>query len=351
VNLNRVEKIANAVLYEGYILYPYRPTALKNQQRFNFGVLSPRAYSESQQGSDPWKMQTECLLQAEAAATLDVKVRFLWLVSRQIGKLLKPTHRVDSGEAEYELVPELQAGERTFQAWQEAGEADVSAQQLSLNSLLAETYCQPFTFAASREEEHISDPEGRVVGVIIRTRNQLDGMLEVSAEPCGEVFRLRVVVKNLTETDINFGSRDEALTSAMVSVHTILGITSGRFVSLMDPPEQFKAAAANCNNVGTWPVLAGKEGEDDLVLSSPIILYDYPEVAAESPGDLCDATETDELLTLCIMSLTDEEKRAMLSADDRARRILERTETLPAEQLLKMHGAIRGLKRVEEKGQ
>ena len=43
-----VEKIANAVLYEGYLLYPYRASAVKNRQRWNFGVVYPRAYSEAQ---------------------------------------------------------------------------------------------------------------------------------------------------------------------------------------------------------------------------------------------------------------------------------------------------------------
>ena len=72
-----MEKIANAVLYEGYILYPYRPSAVKNQQRFNFGVLYPRAYCEHQSGADAWEMRTECLVAGDATATLEVKVRFL----------------------------------------------------------------------------------------------------------------------------------------------------------------------------------------------------------------------------------------------------------------------------------
>ena len=81
------------------------------------------------------------------------------------------------------------------------------------------------------------------------------------------------------------------------------------------------------------------------MLSSPIILYDYPQIAPESPGSLFDGTEIDEILTLRIMTLTDDEKREMRNADDRARQILERTETLPAEQFMKMHGAMKGVNR------
>jgi hydrogenase maturation protease len=64
-------------------------------------------------------------------------------------------------------------------------------------------------------------------------------------------------------------------------------------------------------------VLVGKEGTADSILSSPIILYDYPKVAPESPGDLFDATEIDEILTLRILALTDEEKREMAAIDSR----------------------------------
>jgi hydrogenase maturation protease len=79
------------------------------------------------------------------------------------------------------------------------------------------------------------------------------------------------------------------------------------------------------------------------MLSSPIILYDYPQIAPESAGDLFDGAEIDEILTLRIMTMTDDEKREMRGVDDHARRILERTEMLPGDHLLKMHGTMRGL--------
>jgi hydrogenase maturation protease len=87
------------------------------------------------------------------------------------------------------------------------------------------------------------------------------------------------------------------------------------------------------------------------MLSSPVILYDYPQIAPESPGALFDGTEIDEILTLRIMTLTDEEKLAMGLADERAREMLERIETLPPEQFMKMHGALRGLHRTQEEPQ
>jgi hydrogenase maturation protease len=166
-----------------------------------------------------------------------------------------------------------------------------------------------------------------------------------------ELFRLRVRILNCTELpDAERLTRDEVMLRALVSTHTILEVRDGAFVSLTDPPEKWRTAAAGCRNEGTWPVLVGEPGESDAMLSSPIILPDYPQVAPESPGDLFDATEIDEILTLRILTLTDEEKAAVAALDQRGRALLERTEALAREQLLGLHGTIRGLRPVSDGG-
>src|ERR1700690_2002229 len=83
MNCDAVEKIAHAVLYEGYLLYPYRSSAVKNQQRFNFGVLYPRHHCERNPGSDSWEMQTECLVRGSAVTTIEIKTRFLQLIDHE----------------------------------------------------------------------------------------------------------------------------------------------------------------------------------------------------------------------------------------------------------------------------
>ena len=98
-----------------------------------------------------------------------------------------------------------------------------------------------------------------------------------------------------------------------------------------------------CQNLRTWPVMVGNKGERDAMLSSPIILYDYPQIAPESPGALFDGSEIDEILSLRIMTLSDDEKEQMRQ-DERTREILERTEALTPEQFMKMHGTIRDLR-------
>ncbi len=45
---DKIEKIADALLYEGYLLYPYRKSALKNRERFNFGLLEPADFYKTQ---------------------------------------------------------------------------------------------------------------------------------------------------------------------------------------------------------------------------------------------------------------------------------------------------------------
>jgi hypothetical protein len=121
----------------------------------------------------------------------------------------------------------------------------------------------------------------------------------------------------------------------------VLHADGAEFVSLTDPPARLAEEAAACRNAGTWPVLVGEEGERHTVLSSPIILEDHPRIAPESPGDLFDGGEIDQMLVLNILSLTDEEKAEMRATDPRTREILERTEALTPGELMALHGAIR----------
>lgn len=363
MNLSLVEKIANAVLYEGYILYPYRPSAVKNQQRWNFGALCPQSYSEAQGGTEAWTMQTECLVEGSGSTTLDVKVRFLHLLTREVGvpdaDCKARIADCDDGEiqssiadSDFNVVASLEVNGKLYQTWQEAVERDVGLPGLNLSETVEKAQRLTFDFPSSRTIELLRDEsEGQIVGVVVRKQQAVEGAVEVTAERVrDEAFKLTVRILNLTPLeDAGQKSRDEALMRSLVSTHTILSVRDGEFVSLLDPPESYSEAAAMCRNTGTYPVLAGDEGARDCMLSSPIILYDYPQIAPESAGELFDGTEIDEILTLRIMTLTDEEKREMRGADERARHVLERTETLPAEQLMKMHGAMKSL-RPKEKG-
>jgi hypothetical protein len=215
-----------------------------------------------------------------------------------------------------------------------------------MDDLLVEPLQMSFAFPTKRSSGALCDPCMRGKRV---EQEPINGNIEIAGRQVSErVFKITTRVLNLTPlADAPGASRDEALKRSLVSAHTILSARGGEFISLLDPPESLRDVAGSCRNIGTYPVLVGAEGERDTILSAPIILYDYPQIAPESAGDLFDGTEIDEMLTLRILTLTDEEKREMRGGDERARRILERTEAMPAEQLMKLHGAARSLRRVE----
>jgi hypothetical protein len=301
MNRAAVDRIAQAILYEGYILYPYRPSSSKNRYRWNFGVLYPEAWSAAQTGSDRSYFEMQCLALADESASLDVMVRFLHL----------------TGTSERE------------QTWQIASERTVEEQGLSLGAISQQPWRKAFSFPGSPGANSRSVP--------------VEGNIEIAALSLGTgVFRIGVIVRNATS--LAESGRDEALLRSLASAHAVLGITGGGFVSMTDPPDTLREAVDACNNVGVWPVLAGEAGARDVMLGSPIILGDYPQVAPESAGDLFDATEIDEILTLRVLTLSDEEKAEIRSSDDRGRRLLERAEALSFEQLMQLHGVVRELR-------
>ena len=343
INLARVEAVVRAVLYEGYILYPYRPSSVKNRQRWTFGGVYPRDFAEAE-GSVACRMQTQCLLQGGLNSDVDVHVRFLHIVRRDVGQLNRPVAELPAeGEPPFALVPSLKVGEIHFHAWEEALERQVVVPSLTIEQLLAGPAQIPFRFLGARELEPLRAANRSVAGVLIRSHMMVEGEITIAAkEIAPDVFQLTVQIDNLTPIDAPSQlARDEIQLRALTSTHTILGLRNAEFVSLLDPPAELKDAAAACNNQGTWPVLAGEPGEKDILLSSPIILYDYPQVAPESPGDLFDSTEIDEILTLRILAMTDEEKREMAAADERGRALLERTEALTAADMARLHGTLR----------
>jgi hypothetical protein len=314
MNFAVAEKIANAVLYEGYMLYPYRPSSTKNQQRWNFGTLYPRSYAESDRPPQPCRLTTECLLRADDHTTMEVRVRFLQLV------------RQDSP---------VEVGSQSRQHWEEGIERLVVNADLRPGTSEAQVVNCSFHFKSG-------DP--------VQQAKELTGHLEIRSEALGGgVHKLRVEVLNVSAIDHDsLCTREQALLQSFTSAHVLLGAEKGEFISLLEAPDELRAAAAGCENAGVFPVLVGQEGQRDLLLCSPIILYDYPKTAPESTGDFFDGTEMDEMLALRVLTLTDQEKAEMLQADDRSRAILERTEMLPAEHFMKVHGAIRSMRTVTE---
>jgi hypothetical protein len=312
-----VRQIADAVLYEGYILWPYRRSALKNRQRWTFGGVYPRGHSQGRE-DDPWQMRTECLLRAGDPAGVDVRVRFLHVVRRQL---------LRDGEPVDELTVD---GERHL-SWEEAIERELTARVGEWVAL---------EIPEGAEEEPLAPGAS-----VRRSWRRLEGSLAVRAEDVGEgVHRITVEVANTSPWP--GGTRAQAMERTFCSTHAVLRTGAGGFVSLTDPPGELGEQARACRNEGVWPVLVGEPGQAATVLASPIILEDHPQIAPESPGDLFDGGEIDQMLTLNILTLTDEEKAEMRASDPRAAEILDRTENLTEDELMSLHGAVRDLRQV-----
>ena len=336
-HLEHARKVADAVLYEGYVLYPYRRSAQKNRTRFQFGVLMPPPY-RCVDACEPSASQTECLVECPDDATVDVGLRFLHLQRRTV-------QRIEPGSGAPMDVDTLRVDRTEYSSWDEAVEREQHFRGC-VAGLLNEDTELPFEAGDSVVTESLSGPGGEPAGRLLRRCEALAGAIVVRAEraagPYG-VLRLRVRVENRTQPRVPLHTRDDGLRYSLIAAHLLIGVAGGSFLSLTDPPEWASGEVAACVNVGTWPVLAGPAECRDLVLSSPVILYDHPEVAPESAGDLFDATEIDEILTLRTLALTDQERQEARATDPRAADLIDRLDDLPPEVLERMHGAIRYL--------
>ncbi|MFD9320828.1 hypothetical protein ACFWDQ_24675 [Streptomyces sp. NPDC060053] len=332
-------QVADAVLFEGYVLYPYRASAAKNRLRWQFGVLVPPGWGADCEEHD--FQHTECLMEPKAGATLSVEVRFLHARRRTVQRV-----RPDGG---FETVAELRLDDRVLVPWDEGGEERVEV-VAPVDELLGDGVTHPFRRPAREDTEPVLDAAGRTVGRLLRRTEEISGTIRLSARELDGPYRavrLTAVVENTsdwTPAESRDAGRDAALPHSLVATHLLMALSAGSFLSMTDPPEWAKGAVAACRNLHTWPVLAGETGSADLVLSSPIILEDHPAIAPESPGALYDATEIDEILALRTAALTDEEKREARGTDDRAAAVIELADSMPAEVLERLHGAVRSLR-------
>jgi hypothetical protein len=324
--------VADAVLYEGYVLYPYRASSRKNQARFQWGVLTPQPFSEAD-GAERWSMRTECLMAPGVDPTLWVRVRFLHAQHRTIEKL----HEGGG----FGPVEHLEVDDIRHVDWDEAVDRVVDVTPLPLFPLPFSEHVVLFAFDGGTDYEPVRAADGTVAGRFVRRREPVTGAIRIGAsQPDGAspYLKVAVTVENTTPWAGSGVHRDEAMAHSLISVHTMLQVDGGQFVSLLDPPDEASPAASTCRSDGAYPVLLG---DDDVVLSSPIILYDHPEVAPQSPGDLYDSLEIDEILALRVMTLTDEEKSEARGTDARAAAIINRCDDMSPETMGALHGQMK----------
>jgi len=316
----RARAVADAVLYEGYLLYPYRATSQKNQSRWQFGVLGPQGAEAAGIGENS-TLSAQLLMRGAADASVSGVVRFLHLQHRAAERAT-----ADGG---FEPVDELVAGSGSWLSWDEA-----VAQEIPFGPVTVASLPQVFDISVQAG----TDVEAVEGGRLVRSRRELHGQLTISAQTEGQIRRVTVELRN-TETPV--ATKDDAIAASMIGTHLIAEATDGEFLSLLETPDSAADSAADCHHHRCFPVLAGAVGDHSLVLVSPIILYDHPEIAEQSEGALYDSTEIDEILTLRIMTMTDEEKAQARATDPLAAQIIDRCDSMSPEAMLNLHGVLR----------
>ena len=331
--MNAIDRIVQAALCQGYMSYPYKASLVQKLHRWTFGSIYPRAWVDWS-GSDASVMQTECLIEGDDNTRVTVRPCFLHLIERDVRELNEPA-AADTVPDDHSSrsIASLQVGGRRFDARQEAGEQHADIPVLTLGELCIEGLRLPFSLAGSRIVEPLAQADGRVRGALVRTQATIEGRVECCATRIDEhIFKLTVRIVNVTPVaEPQRMNRDAASSFALLSCHAVLAVEGAAFVSSIEPPDELAEAVTGCTNIGLWPVLVGTRECRDTMLAAPIILCDYPQVAPDNAGDLFDANEIDEILTLRILTMTDAEKREMAAGDKRSRALFERTGSLSAD--------------------
>ena len=310
--------VADAVLYEGYLLYPYRASATKNRVRWQFGVVVPAGFV-ALDPSERSHVRTEVVVAPGAEPVLHVRARFLQVQQRIVTVVGAGVGAADD-------------------SWDEACEQQIDLEPVPLSPTGSTT--RSFTFRVDGGDDVEVDGDRRTT----RRRLPIDARADIAISPVDDgtgLLRIAVTVANEVAAHPPTFARAEAVRQALVGLHLLLAADDAAFVSATDPPTACAAAVAACVGDGLYPVLVADGHGGDVVLASPIILYDHPEISPESPGDMFDATEIDEILALRVLTLTDEEKAEGRRTDSRAAAIIDRCDNMPPELWTRLHGTMR----------
>jgi len=316
----RARAVADAILYEGYLLYPYRASSSRNRSRWQWGVLGPAGAADAGIGEDD-SIAAQFLV--DGAQAITVTVRFLQLQHRHAER--------DTGFGRLEPVEELITPSGSWLTWDEAVEHEESFGPFALDDP-----ARSWTLAVTAPRATSIEPvEG---GRLVRDRREVTATLTVGIEPDGALQRVSVRIVN---AGAPAADKDDAIARSLIGTHVIAEAVGGEFVSLLEPPPSAADAVSRCTRHRCFPVLAGPPGAGDLLLISPIILYDHPEVAEQSDTALYDCTEIDEILTLRVMTMTDQEKAQARATDPLAAQIIDRCDSMSPEAMSRLHGTLR----------
>jgi hypothetical protein len=261
------ERIADAVLYERYVFYPQRTPIPRNQVRWEGGVVAPKAPGRAR--AEPWFNETACVIEPGVSPRLSVRFRCLQVQARWIEPLAGDSSDARSTQHTAERPDEG--------AWDEGVPRAIDVEDVDLPPTSTLSREVPLSIAGGRDVEPAHDAEGRHRANFVRERQPIAARLLIDAQPQDGFITLRLRVENREAWRPAFDKdRAAMLRRSLVSPHLMLGIEGGRFVSLLEPPASAAGAVATCRNRHTWPVLVGDRHRRDVMLSSPVVLFDYP---------------------------------------------------------------------------
>lgn len=270
-----LDALVESLLWEGYALYPYTPSATKNATPTPFGIAYPPAYAE-RLASTYDHLELRIVLRAAPDAVLSAAVH-----------LLAPVGERHQARAEQLTVPGAMVGALAHRP--------------------------------------------AVKGISVRGPGEppLEVLLSLSAAGLGP-GEYEVVFRVANRTVVSSGlDRRQALERSLLSVHPVLRIAGGRFVSALERPR---------GSVNTFPVLAVPD--DTAVLGAAIVLPDHPEIAPESRGGLFDSTEIEEALLLHVQVLSAAERADIERQDPAVREMIARAAAATPEDIMALHGRV-----------
>ncbi len=280
-----LETLVESLLYEGYALYPYTPTATKNATPTPFGIVYPPAYAEESPATFD-HLRVDCVLHVEEGAEVSGTVRFLQTAGDR-----------HEGEARLLEVPPTPLADLT--------DGGVG---------------QEFAFEGEQP---------------------IEGRIRLRADDAGDgLARVRMCVHNSTPVDDGAEmTRGEALKASLISTHVVIETTAGRFASPLERSGPAGEAVAACDSVNSFPVLA--DPEDRAILGAAIVLPDHPSLSPNSLGNLFDNTEIEEALILHVKALSDFEREEIEKQDPAVREMIAKAEGTTDEDLMRLHGLMR----------
>ena len=336
-----LERITKTVLYEGYSLYPYYRSSAKNSKPVPFGAVYPRQFVKHNPDVHS-TTQTQCIIKGTDDTEIEITVRFLQLRNRQ---LLKIDHD-EYGPGQFRPTDSIKEGDATYHSGWEGVERELNLGTHTISTIVDNKVEKDIAFESEKANDIIYGENGTVAGNVIISQSKINGTITASADPAGDNkngFKITVQISNTTSVDNSEKlSRNDSYKLSFLSTHTILKTEEGAFISQTDPKQNWEKIVEACDNINTWPILIEKDYK--TMLSSPIVLYDYPEIAPESMGDMFDGTEIEEALVLHMATMPEEEKQKIDKGDPKMKAMMERVESVTPEEIMSLHGGFKEVK-------